>query len=168
MDVVVRGIVLGAVSLTTIIVLVRIVGLRTFSKMTAFDFVITLATGSLLATSAVSTSWPDFLQALVAISALIGLQVGLALYRKSIGGIRSPLENEPVILVRDGVFQDHAMARTRVSRDDVMAKLRGANVLAMQDVRAVVLETTGDISVLSGDRLEAEILRGVNTADVET
>tara|TARA_B000000460_G_scaffold166568_1_gene118309 strand:+ start:301 stop:444 length:144 start_codon:yes stop_codon:yes gene_type:complete len=47
--------------------------------MTAFDFVITLATGSLLATSAVSTSWPDFLQALVAISALMGLQVGLAI-----------------------------------------------------------------------------------------
>ena len=121
--------------------------------MTAFDFVITLATGSLLATSAVSTSWPDFLQALVAISALMGLQVGLAIYRKSIGGIRNSLENTPVILVRDGVVREHVMARTRVSHDDVMAKLRSANVLAMQDVRAVVLETTGDISVLSGDRL---------------
>ena len=55
--------------------------------------------------------------------------------------------------MRDGVFREHDMARTGVSHDDVMAKLRSANVLAMQDVRAVVLETTGDISVLSGDRL---------------
>ena len=36
MDVVVRGIVLGAVSLTTIIVLVRIVGLRSFIEDDGF------------------------------------------------------------------------------------------------------------------------------------
>jgi uncharacterized membrane protein YcaP (DUF421 family) len=39
---------------------------------------------------------------------------------------------------------------SRVTPDDVRAKLRAANVLTKSQVRAVVLETTGDISVLHG------------------
>ena len=54
-DQIVRAGVLGAICLAFIILAVRLVGLRSFSKMTAFDFVITLATGSLLATATVAT-----------------------------------------------------------------------------------------------------------------
>ena len=54
-DQIVRAGVLGAICLAFIILAVRLVGLRSFSKMTAFDFVITLATGSLLAT--VTSMW---------------------------------------------------------------------------------------------------------------
>jgi len=160
-DAIVRGLLLGTVALAFVIVLVRIIGLRSFSKMTAFDFVITLATGSLLATAATATALTGFLQALGAIAVLMALQVGLAVMRRASGGNRSLLENEPLILMRDGRFIDEAMAGSRVSRDDVMAKLRAANVLDVKDVRAVVLETTGDISVLHGEELNGEMLTGV-------
>ena len=46
---VVRGFVLTAVAVLWTVLLVRIVGLRAFSKMTSFDFVATIATGSLIA-----------------------------------------------------------------------------------------------------------------------
>ena len=160
-DAIARGLLLGAVGLAFVILLVRVIGLRSFSKMTAFDFVITLATGSLLASAGTVSSWPNYLQALVAIVALMGLQVILAIYRRSYGGASSPIENEPLILMRDGVFLDAALKASRVSRDDVLAKLRAANVLRLPDVRAVVLETTGDISVLHGDHLDDELMDGV-------
>ena len=49
-----------------------------------------------------------------------------------------------------------------VSPGEVWAALRQAGVLRREDVRAVVLETTGDLSVLSGDgRLDDELLDGV-------
>ncbi|MFZ2102207.1 MAG: YetF domain-containing protein [Oricola sp.] len=160
-ETVLRGIALGTVALGLIVALVRIIGLRSFSKMTAFDFVITLATGSLLATAATAKEWTDYLQALVAVATLMALQVALAVTRRLSGGSKSVLENEPVILMRDGRFIEQAMAATRVSRDDVMAKLREANVTEMGKVRAVVLETTGDISVLHGERLDDTLLSGV-------
>ena len=53
--------------------------------MTAFDFIVTVATGSLLASAGTASEWPNFLQALVAIAALMGLQVILAIYRRSRG-----------------------------------------------------------------------------------
>lgn len=61
------------------------------------------------------------------------------------------VDNTPVLLVRDGEFDVTAMNASRVTRSDVFAKLREANVLRLEQVRAVVLETTGDISVLHGD-----------------
>lgn len=158
---VIRGLLLGAVALGFVIVLVRIIGLRSFSKMTAFDFIVTLATGSLVATAAAASEWTGFVQALGAIAVLMALQAFLAVLRRASGGYRSILANEPLLLMRDGRFRDEAMAASRVSRDDVMEKLRAAGVVDMEDVRAVVLETTGDISVLQGNHLDDTLLTGV-------
>ncbi|MAY61763.1 MAG: DUF421 domain-containing protein [Rhizobiales bacterium] len=161
LDHIVRATILGALCLAFIIAAVRFVGLRSFSKMTAFDFVITLATGSLLATATVATSWTAFVQAVAGIGALMAVQVALALRRRASDSAGRWMENEPLMLMRDGVFLEPAMAESRVTRDDVMAKLRGANVLELAEVRAVVLETTGDITVLHGDRLEDALVEGV-------
>lgn len=45
------------------------------------------------------------------------------------------------------MINEHLKA-TKVTPDDIRAKLREANVTDLNQVRAVVLETTGDISVL--------------------
>mgnify|MGYP003649560206 CR=1 FL=1 len=164
-DAIVGGIVLAALALFAIILLVRIIGLRSFSKMTAFDFVITLATGSLLATAAASSDWPAFLRAVVAIAALMSVQVALAFGRRKSRAVTALVDNDPLLLMRDGEFIDEAMAESRVSPGDVYAKLRGANIQAMSEVRAVVLETTGDISVLHGHGFAPELLQHVRGAE---
>ena len=52
--------------------------------------------------------------------------------------------------------------KNRITEEDLMAKLREANVLRLEDVQAVVLEQTGDISVLHGDKdIDAQILKGI-------
>ena len=78
------------------------------------------------------------------------MQAALAALRRyaSFGDV---VDNAPVLLMRDGEFLSGALSSERVTRSDVVAKLREANVLQLASVRAVVLETTGDISVLHGD-----------------
>lgn len=156
-----RGFTLSGLALLWVIVLVRAVGLRTFSKMTAFDFVVTLAVGSLLATAAAVTNWQAFFQATIAMAVLLFFQFLLARARKSSTAFRDVLENDPTMLMRDGEFVELALQRTRVSRADIMAKVRGANALDLSKVKAVVLETTGDISVLHGDEVDPKIIAGV-------
>ena len=160
LDILVRALLLSAIALTWVVFVVRVIGLRTFSKMTAFDFVATVATGSLLAGACQATTWPEFAQPTLAISALLGAQFVIAKLRQASDGFEEVVQNEPVILMRDGVIFDAALRDTRVARADLIAKLREANALRFLDVRAVVLETTGDISVLHGDTLEQEILEG--------
>lgn len=55
-DFLLRSAVLSSIAIIWVIVVVRLVGLRAFSKMTAFDFVVTVAIGSLLAGASQATS----------------------------------------------------------------------------------------------------------------
>lgn len=163
-DALMRGGVLSLLTLLWIIVLVNIAGLRSFSKMTSFDFVTTVAFGSLLATAATMTKWTGFVQALCAIGALFLLQYIVAKLRKQSSGFENFIGNTPVLLMRNGEILEDALKQTRVSREDLIAKLREANALHFHEVRAVVLETTGDISVLHGDDLDDDLLEGVERA----
>ena len=160
LDILARALLLSAIALTWVIFVVRVIGLRTFSKMTAFDFVATVATGSLLAGACQATTWPEFAQPTLAISALLGAQFVIARIRQASDQFEKVVQNEPVILMRAGELFDAALSETRVARADLIAKLREANALRFSDVRAVVLETTGDISVLHGDTFEERILEG--------
>ena len=164
LDTLFRAILLSAAGLAWIIVLTRIVGLRTFSKMTAFDFVTTIAIGSLLAGASQASDWAGFAQPILAIATLLAVQVAIAALRRRAPTSAAHAENRPRILMRNGVMLDDALAETRVSEADVLAKLREANVHRLEDVRAVVLETTGDISVLHGGDPALAMLKDVGDA----
>ena len=133
--------------------------------MTSFDFVMTVAMGSMVASASQSEAWPAFLQTIAAMAALFAVQFGAARLRAESATAAAAMQNEPVVLMRDGVIIEKALEQTRVSREDLFAKLREANVLALDQVRAVVLETTGDVSVLHGDSLEPELLSGVRSVN---
>lgn len=161
LDVLVRGVVLTIAALLWVVALVRVVGLRSFSKMTAFDFVATIAMGSLLATGATAVSWEAFAQVTVAMVAVLAVQAVLAVLRRRSAKLRDFIGNTPTLLMENGEFCEPALRQTRVAREDVLAKIRTANALKLTEVRAVILETTGDISVLHGDAVDEEILEGV-------
>lgn len=149
-------VVLSAVIMVPVVIaIIRMMGLRSLSKMSSFDFAVTVAIGSVMASS-VATSTPVANGAL-AVASLLVVQAAIARLRRR-DGFENVVDNTPSLLMRDGDFIDDALARCRVTRSDVIAKLREANVLSMTDVRAVVLETTGDISVLHGDAQVDDIL----------
>lgn len=160
-DLAIRSLILGPIGLLWVIIIVRNIGLRTFSKMTAFDFISTVATGSLLANVATSTDWKQFIQACGGLLFILVTQFVLAKLRRKSQKISNILENEPVLLVSEGKWNKDVMDKVRVSDSDLWAKLREANVTDLKKIRAVVLETTGDISVLHDDSLNDKLLTGV-------
>ena len=152
--------------LAAIILAVRVSGLRSFAKMSSFDFAVTVAIGSLLASIVLN---PDrsFVHGLIAVAALLAAQVVIALGRRSSEAFRGLVDNEPLLLMDGPVILEANLKAGRVTRNDLIAKLREANVLQFSQVRAVVLEATGDISVLhaqqDGAALEPRVLEGVRT-----
>lgn len=163
-DAALRGAVLGVAVLLWVVLLVRIMGVRTLSKMTAFDLLVTLSTASLLATAATAADWTAFVQAVVAIAALLLAQYGFGVARRRWDGFRQLTENEPLLLMRDGRFLDRALRTGRISKSDIDTKLREVNVTERSAVRAVVLETTGDLTVIHGAHDPAPLLDGVRCA----
>ena len=129
--------------------------------MTVFDFAVTVAIGLLFAGASQATDWAGFAQPTLAIAVLLGSQHGLARLRKSSSGFAATIQNDSALLMRDGEINQTSLDKTSVIEDDLVANFREANVMNYTEVRAVVLETTGDISVLHGDKLDDRLLQGV-------
>jgi uncharacterized membrane protein YcaP (DUF421 family) len=70
--------------------------------------------------------------------------------------------NDPLLLMEDGEFLEENMRDAHITHDELYAKLREANVTHLSQVRAVVLETTGDMNVLHGEELQRDLLTGVS------
>ncbi|MCG6155066.1 DUF421 domain-containing protein [Rubinisphaera margarita] len=148
-----------------IILFTRIAGLRSFSKMSAFDFAMTIALGSLFA-STIATPSPSLLLGLVTLSLLFAGQTLIAVIRRS-EFMQTLIDNEPILLMVEGQILESNLSRANVTKDDLRAKLREANVLRYDQVKAVVFETTGGISVLHGEpseEFDPDLLKDVRTA----
>ena len=148
-----------------ILAVVRTAGLRTFAKMSSFDFASTVAIGSIMATVVMNTG-QSLLKAGVAMATVVGFQQFFAYLKRQSRPFENAVENTPVMLMRGNEILNDNLARTGVTRSDLLAKLREANVIQLTEVKAVILETTGDISVLHSDGNEevADILlEGVET-----
>lgn len=159
------GVGLNALGIYVIlIVLTRLVGLRSFSKMSSFDFAITVAIGSVIA-STVSTKDPSLLQGGFALAVLFGIQWIFALARKRISGVEDIVDNDPILVMVGDKMLEENMKVAHMTRSDLTAKLREANVLDFREIRAVVVESTGDVSVLHGDPegrdLNSDLLKDV-------
>jgi uncharacterized membrane protein YcaP (DUF421 family) len=145
---------------TTLVVITRIAGLRTFAKMTSFDFATTIAIGSILATISIDPK-TSIGNGIVALAAIILFQVVFAYIQRQSEKFRKTATNEPVLLMSNGKILEENLAKTNLHRSELIAKLREANVLNFKEVKAVVLESTGDVSVLHGEEdrdLESRLL----------
>jgi uncharacterized membrane protein YcaP (DUF421 family) len=153
----------GVLVVAATIAIVRLIGLRSLAKMSAFDFAVTVAIGSIIAQT-VTTPTPVS-DGVAAVFTLLAVQWIIAQLRRRSVGIRV-VDNRPILLVRDGTFIDDALDSARITRSDIYGHLRKSNVHSMRDVLAVVLETTGDLSVVSGEGpLDPDLFDNVRQLD---
>lgn len=142
-----RTLTIGVLAYACLIVLLRATGKRTLSKMNAFDFVVTVALGSTLATILLSKE-VTLAQGVLALGLLVGLQYAITWSSVRIAWVRRLVTGEPTLLVHRGELLPDALRRTRVTEEEVRAAVRGAGLPALEEVDAVVLETDGSFSVI--------------------
>ncbi|MDX1566468.1 MAG: DUF421 domain-containing protein [Longimicrobiales bacterium] len=152
----------------TLILLTRASGLRSFSKLSSFDFAITVAFGSIIGGVAASDD-PALVPAAAGLAALYTLQMVVSAIRRRIPAFSRVVDNQPLLLMAGAEVIDENLRSAKLTRADLRAKLREANVIRYDEIFAVVMETTGDVSVLHGraeeDRLEMGLLDGVVGAE---
>ncbi|PZW39668.1 uncharacterized protein DUF421 [Mesonia algae] len=145
------------------IVYTRLAGKRSFSKMSSFDFAMTVAIGSILATTILSKS-TSLLQGAIGLASVYVLQLFVALLRRN-KQFQRLVDNKPVLLMDGQEILHENLKKSHVTLDDLKSKLREANVLELSQVRAVIFEATGDIAVLhtkdENQRIEDFILEDV-------
>lgn len=142
-----RTVVVGTLAYVALILLLRVSGKRSLSKMNAFDLVVTVALGSTLATVLLSKS-VALAEGVTAFALLILLQYVITWLSVRSDRVRRAVKAEPRLLFHSGRFLRRAMKWERVTEDELRAAIRGQGIADLAQVEAVVLETDGSFNVL--------------------
>lgn len=116
-QVLLRTAIVGVMAYATLVILLRVSGKRTLSKMNAFDFVVTVALGSTLA-SILTGRDVALAQGALAFALLIGLQFLITWSSVRVRWIRRTVTGEPVLLLYRGGYLQESLRHARVTEDE--------------------------------------------------
>ncbi|MCT4784626.1 DUF421 domain-containing protein [Exiguobacterium himgiriensis] len=148
----------GVGAYVSIIFILRISGKRTLAKMNAFDFIVTVALGSILATTLTSQQTP-LLNGLTAFATLVLLQYVVAKLAQRSERVNQMIKSTPTLLMYQGSYMRTQMQKERVLEVEVLQAIRSSGT-EFNQVEAVVLETDGTFSVLTS---RETLLQNVDT-----
>lgn len=125
---------------------IRISGKRTMSKLTAVDFVVSVTLGSTL-------SWMILAQVSVsegvlAVMVIVGLQYLLAKVAHKSPILETVINSQPTLLFYNGCFLDATLSKECVTEEEIYAAVREFRIESMDEVRAVVMELNGELTVV--------------------
>lgn len=151
--------VVGTLGYILIIFLLRISGKRTLSKWNSFDFVVTIAFGSILAAMLLSKS-TSLAQAGLGFGLLVLYQFILTWLAARSGIVQKLIKAKPTLLFYDGQFIHNHLQQERIAEGEVLAAIRSQGIGDLNQVDAVILETDGSFSVIR-DLQSSSALRDV-------
>jgi len=155
-----RTLIVGLLAYAALVLLLRISGKRTLSKMNAFDLIVTVALGSTLATILLNKK-VALMEGIAAYLVLIGLQYLVAWLSVRSKGFKKLIKSDPQLLFYKGEFLKEKINQERVLEVEILQAARSSGIDSMEQVEAVVLETDGTMSVIKKSDSHTDTLTNV-------
>ena len=130
-----------------IIAAVRIMGKRQIGELQPSELVITILISEIAAIPMQDNGLPLF-NSIIPIFILIAFEIILSVINMKSMKFRRVMEGNSVIIIRDGVIDQKALKKLRITTDDLTEGLRQKDVFDIQDVQYAIFETNGSLSVL--------------------
>lgn len=138
----------GAVIYLFLLVIFRVMGKRTLSQITTFDFVLLLIIGECTQQALLGEDY-SMTNALVVIIALVGIDLLISFLKGKSVLFDRAVDGLPLILVEHGKVLKKRMEKVGVEVDDVMEAARIHQGLEhIGQVKFAVLERDGTISII--------------------
>ncbi len=130
----IRTLVVGVLAYVSLVLLLRVSGRRTLSKMNAFDLVVTVALGSTFATILLSRD-VSLAQGVLALALLIALQYAVTWSSVRVAWVRKLVTGEPALLFYRGRFLGEALRKARVTEAELRAAVRASGSASLEASR---------------------------------
>jgi uncharacterized membrane protein YcaP (DUF421 family) len=131
-----------------LLVLLRLTGKRTLSQLTTFDFLVLLIVGDATQQALLGEDY-SLTNAIIAISTLLGWEIGLSLLKERSLKIEKLIDGVPVVIVEAGRPIQAYLKKTRIDEYDILAAARESHGLERMDqIKYAVLERDGKISII--------------------
>ncbi len=141
LDKIVRSVVVYAF----LVIVFRITGKRQVGQLTPFDLVVLLIVSNALQNALIGpdNSVSGGLVGALVIFVMNGVVAHLSFHSKRFERL---VQGEATPLVHDGHVRQDAMRRELITHDDLMAALRDAGMVSLEEVRFAMLEANGKIT----------------------
>ncbi|UUV20881.1 DUF421 domain-containing protein [Paenimyroides aestuarii] len=136
----------GTIAYLSLFIFIKISGKRTLAKLNAFDFVVSVTLGSIL--SSIILLKVSIAEGLTGLFIIISLQYLLAFLAKKSDTMEKVINSTPSLLFYNGKFLNDALQKELITKEEVYAEIRSYKIEKIEDVRAVVLELNGDMTVV--------------------
>ncbi len=136
----------SVVSYLALFVFIRISGKRTLAKLNAFDFVVAVTLGSTL--SSMILMKVTVTEGCVALIVIIALQYLLAYLAKRSKMMENAINSTPTMLFYNGKYLKNEMEKEMITKEEILAEIRRFRIERIEDVRAVVMELNGEMTVI--------------------
>jgi uncharacterized membrane protein YcaP (DUF421 family) len=131
-----------------LLLIFRIAGRRTLAETSSFDLVLLLIIGETTQEAMVGGD-DSIMGAVVAILALVSLDMSITYLKKAFPRFDHLLEGRPILLIHDGKLQHAAIRANSLDEEDLKEAARLSHGLdSMEDVRQATLERDGKISIV--------------------
>ena len=130
-----------------IILNIKIMGKRTTSQLNSFDWLVTVAMGSIVASVVMQKDTP-LLNAVLAIIFLMGLQYLITKLMFHFPFWKRMVRSEPRVLLYQGKFLLDNMQKERIVKSEILAAAREKGFADLQEIYSVVMETDASLSVI--------------------
>lgn len=155
-----RTFVITVLAYVAMILLLRVSGKRTLSKMNAFDFVVTIALGSTLAAVSLNKNIA-LADGILAFFIFIFLQYGITWLSVRTKIMKNLVTSQPSLLLFKGKLLEENLIQERITIEELNMATRKKGISDYKDVDVIVLETTGDITVIPSLSHPAETMNTV-------
>ena len=146
------------------LLLMKIFGSRVLASMSASDAVVIIMFGA-VAGRVILGHPPTLATGIIGLATLMAMQALFGILRAKTG-IGRILDREPILLMFDGVVVRNGLQKSHFTYDDVRTSLRNAGIGACAEVQAMILEPSGEVSIIrAGTKLDPEMLRDVRGAE---
>jgi uncharacterized membrane protein YcaP (DUF421 family) len=147
MDIALRGIVLYAF----LIFLMRVVGRRELSSLSAVDLVLLIVLGDAIQQGLTQDDY-SVTGAIIAISTLGTMQVLTSYVSFRFRRARDVLEGKPIVIVEDGKVIERNIVRERMTEEEIAEEMRTQQIGSFDEVAWGILESNGAISFIKKSR----------------
>ena len=148
-----------------VIFIMRIMGKRQIGELQPTELVITLLLSEIIAIP-MQDNDISLVSTIVPVLVLVGFEILISVISLKSVKIRSLMQGNSIIIIRDGKLDLKKIKELRFTIDDVLEALRQKDIFDISKVQYAVVETNGTISVMLKPEYET-VTRGDLSLEVE-
>ncbi len=143
----------GLIGFFLLLVLARLMGKKHINQITYFEYIVGITIGGI---AAELTFNPDIRMSNFIMSMFLWTLLPILISKMNMKSYRSRilLEGNPTFLIKNGQILEKNLKEENMTLEELMIHLRQKNVFEISDVESAIMETSGQVSVMTKSDLQ--------------